>query len=112
MRTEAPASQSGTRTHLDFEEDAWLATLEVLAQRQPDVFRRWLCAAQEQFPFAAGGMALAITEEDIHVLPQVADADLAETFLGDMRGRQLMLATFPDVLRSDRALREAVSAGR
>ncbi len=98
----------GTRAHLDFEEDAWLAALDALAQRQPELFRRWLCAAQEQFPFAASGMALAITEEDIHVLPQVGDADLATTFLGDVRGRQLLLATFPEVLRSDRALREAI----
>ena len=96
------------RAHLDFTEDAWLATLDVLAQQQPELFRRWLCAAQEMFPFAADGMALAITEEDIHVLPQVGDADLAVTFLGDVRGRQLLLATFPDVLRSDRTLREAV----
>ena len=98
----------GPRAHLDFEEAAWLATLDVLAQRNPELFRRWLCIAQEMFPFAAGGMALSITEEDIHVLPQVGDAELAATFLGDVRGRQLLLATFPDVLRCDRALREAL----
>ena len=96
------------RAHLDLTEDAWLATLDVLARQQPELFRRWLCAAQEMFPFAANGMALTITEEDIHVLPQVGDAELAETFLGDVRGRQLLLATFPEVLRSDRTLREAV----
>ncbi len=101
----------GARGHLDFEEDAWLATLETIATGQPEVFRRWLSAAQEQFPFAAGELPLAVTEEQIHVLPQVDDASLAATFLGDVRGRQLLLATFPDVLRSDRALREAVSAG-
>ena len=81
---------------------------ETLARQQPETFRRWLCTAQEMFPFAANGMALAITEEDIHVLPQVGDAELAETFLGDVRGRQLLLATFPDVLRCDRTLRDAV----
>ena len=102
----------GARAHLDREEDAWLATLDLLAQQQPELFRRWLCAAQEQFPFAASGMALTITEEDVHVLPQVGDADLAAMFLGDVRGRQLLLSTFPDVLRSDRSLRAAVSAGR
>lgn len=102
----------GARAHLDSEEDAWLATLDRLAHQQPEVFRRWLCVAQEQFPFAASGMALTITEEDVHVLPQVGDADLAATFLGDVRGRQFLLSTFPDVLRSDRALRAAVSAGR
>ncbi len=96
------------RAHPDFTEDAWLATLDVLARTQPEVFRRWLIAAQEQFPFAANGMALSITEEEIHVLPQVSDADLAPIFLGDVRGRQLLLATYPDVLRSDRTLREAI----
>ena len=98
----------GGRVHLDFTDGAWLATLDTLARQQPEIFRRWLCAAQEMFPFAANGMALAITEEDIHVLPQVGDAELAETFLGDVRGRQLLLATFPDVLRCDRTLRDAV----
>jgi hypothetical protein len=94
--------------HLDFEEDAWLATLDALARQQPELFRRWLCVAQEMFPFAAGGMPLAITEEDIRVLPQVGDADLPATFLADIRGRQLLLSTFPDVLRRDRALRKAI----
>ena len=101
----------GTRAHLDFEEDAWLATLGALANQQPELFRRWLCVAQEMFPFTASDAALATTEEDIHVLPQVGDAELSATFLADVRGRQLLLSTFPDVLRQDRALREAVSAG-
>ena len=101
----------GPRCHANFEEDAWLATLDTLARRQPDVFRRWLGVAQEVFPFSAGGIPLTITEEDIHALPQVADADLPATFLADLRGRQLLLATFPDVLRRDRSLREAISAG-
>lgn len=104
-------STLGARAHLDFEEAAWLATLDVLAKQQPELFRRWLCIAQEVFPFAAGGAALSITEEDIHGLPQVDDAELSATFLADVRGRQLLLATFPDVMRRDRALREAVSAG-
>jgi len=98
----------GARAHLDREEDAWLATLAALAHSQPETFRRWLCAAQEMFPFSTHGMSLAITEEDIHALPQVGEADLAATFLDDTRGRQLLLTTFPDVLRSDRTLREAV----
>ena len=100
------------RLHLDFEEAAWLATLDILAKQQPEVFRRWLCSAQEAFPFAAGKMTLAITEEDIHVLPQVDDAELPATFLADIRGRQFLLATFTDVLRSDRSLRDAISAAR
>ncbi|MEO6755700.1 MAG: tagaturonate epimerase family protein [Chthoniobacteraceae bacterium] len=108
----AAQSSLGARAHLDFEEAAWLATLDTLAHQQPELFRRWLCIAQEVFSFAAGGMALTITEEDIHVLPQVDDADLSATFLADVRGRQLLLLTFPDVLRSDRSLREAVSAAR
>ena len=108
LRTGLSASRLGDRAHLDREEDAWLATLDALARSQPEIFRRWLCAAQEMFPFAANGMALAITEEDIHVLPQVGDTELAQTFLGDVRGRQLLLATFPDVMRGDRTLREAV----
>jgi hypothetical protein len=101
----------GPRCHANFEEDAWLDTLDTLARRQPEIFRRWLMLAQELFPFVAGGTALSITEEDIHVLPQVADAELPATFLADIRGRQLLLSTFPDVLRRDRALREAISAG-
>ncbi len=102
----------GARAHLDFEEDAWLATLDAIARQQPGLFRRWLAVAQEAFPFAAGEMKLAITEEDIHVLPQVDDAELPVTFLADIRGRQLLLSTFTDVLRSARSLRDAVSAGR
>ena len=101
----------GERCHLNFEEAAWLATLDALAKQQPELFRRWLCIAQEMFPFAAGDTPLTITEEDIHVLPHVDDAELPATFLADIRGRQLLLPTFPDVLRRDRALREAVSAG-
>ena len=98
----------GPRSHANFEEDAWLATLDTLARRQPELFRRWLCVAQEMFPFAAGDTPLAISEEDIHALPQVDDAELAATFLADVRGRQLLLTTFPDVLRRDRALRTAI----
>lgn len=101
----------GLRCHANFEEDAWLATLDTLARQQPELFRRWLGVAQELFPFATGGVALAITEEDIRALPEVADAELPATFLTDVRGRQLLLVTFPDVLRRDRALREAVSSG-
>jgi hypothetical protein len=101
----------GQHFHANFEEDAWLAALDTLARQQPELFRHWLTVAQEQFPFAAGSLALAITEEDIHALPQVPDAELPATFLGDMRGRQLLLATFPDVLRRERVLREAISAG-
>ena len=107
--TAAAQRALGPRAHLDFEEDAWLATLDTLAGKQPGLFRRWLCVAQEQFPFAPSGMALTITEEDIHVLPQVDDAELPATFLADLRGRQLLLSTFPDVLRRDRKLREAIS---
>jgi hypothetical protein len=98
----------GPRCHANFEDDARLATLDALARTQPQLFRRWLCVAQELFPFAACDMPLAITEEDIHALPQVADADLPATFLGDIRGRQLLLSTFPDVLRQERALRDAI----
>ena len=98
----------GARFHANFEEDAWLATLDTLAREQPELFRRWLGVAQEMFPFSAAEFALTITEEDIHALPQVADAELPATFLADIRGRQLLLATFPDVLRRDRALREVI----
>jgi hypothetical protein len=105
------ALQFAVRFHANYEEDAWLAALDTLARRQPELFRRWLTVAQELFPFAAGGIALAITEEDIHALPQVPDAELPATFLGDIRGRQLLLATFPDVLRRERVLREAISSG-
>ncbi len=105
-------SALGTRAHLDCEEDAWLATLDAVAREQPDVFRRWLSAAQDAYPFAASEVPLAITEEDIHVLPQVDDADLPATFLADIRGRQLLLATFVHVLRSDRSLRDAISGAR
>ena len=108
---EIAARNLGVRAHPNFEEDAWLETLDTLARQQPELFRRWLCAAQELFPFAAGDMPLSISEEDIHALPQVDDADLPATFLADIRGRQLLLTTFPDVLRRDRALRDAVSAG-
>lgn len=98
----------GPRCHSNFEDDARLATLDALARTQPELFRRWLGVAQELFAFAAGDMPLAITEEDIHALPQVADADLPVTFLGDIRGRQLLLSTFPDVLRQERVLRDAI----
>ena len=102
------APQFAARFHANFDEDAWLATLDALARGQPELFRRWLGMAQELFPFAAGDVPLAITEEDIHALPQVSDADLPATFLADLRGRQLLLATFPDVLRRDRVLRGAI----
>ncbi len=108
---EIAARTLGPRCHANFEEDAWLATLDTVARARPELFRRWLGVAQEMFPFAAGNIPLAITEEDIHALPQVDDAELPATFLADLRGRQLLLATFPDVLRQDRVLREAISAG-
>lgn len=87
------------RLHLDFEEATWLARLGQMADAQPAAFREWLGVAQEIFPFATGDTPLAITEEDIHALPQVADSELRETFLGHMQGRQLLLATFPAVQR-------------
>jgi len=102
----------GPRGNLNFEEDAWLATLDTLARDKPELFRRWLCVAQEVFPLVAGEMPLAISEEDTHALPQVEDADLPATFLADLRGRQLLLSTFSDVLRQDRTLREAVSGAQ
>ena len=108
---EIAARTLGPRGHLNFEEDAHLSTLDALARQQPELFRRWLVVAQEIFPFTAAELPLAITEEDIHALPQVGDADLPAIFLADIRGRQLLLPTFPDVLRRDRVLREAVSAG-
>jgi len=101
----------GLRCHANFEENAWLATLDMIARQQPELFRRWLGVAQELFPFASGNVPLTITEEDIRVLPHVADVDLPATFLADVRGRQLLLTTFTDVLRRDRVLRDAVSAG-
>jgi len=99
----------GARCHLDFEEDTWLAVLGSLATRQPDLFRRWLALAQEAFPVCAAEFALAITEEDIRALPQVADLELPATFLAAIQGRQLLLSTFPEVLRRDRSLRSAIT---
>jgi hypothetical protein len=98
----------GARAHLDCEEDAWLATLDALARQQPELFRRWLTVAQDLFPFSAGEFALSITEGEIRALPEVSDEDLPAIFLADLRGRQLLLSTFPAVLQKDRALREAI----
>ncbi|MEQ1852935.1 MAG: hypothetical protein ABMA01_15255, partial [Chthoniobacteraceae bacterium] len=97
-----PAAARGIladRLHLDFEEATWLDRLGRMADAQPAAFREWLGIAQEVFPFATGDTPLAITEEDIHALPQVADFELRETFLGHVQGRQLLLATFPVVQR-------------
>jgi hypothetical protein len=44
-------------------------------------------------------------------MPRVADSDLAATFLDDLRGRQLLLSTFPEVMRRDRNLRNAIASG-
>ena len=109
---EITARTLGPRAHLNFEDDARLATLDAIARQQPELFRHWLTVAQEIFPFSAAELPLAITEEEIHVLPQVGDAELPAIFLGDIRGRQLLLATYTDVLRRERALRQAISAGR
>ena len=89
----------GGRLHLDFEEATWLERLGQMADTQPAAFREWLRVAQEIFAFAVGDMPLAITEEDTRALPQVADSGLRETFLGHVQGRQLLVATFMDVLQ-------------
>jgi hypothetical protein len=89
----------GDRVHLNLEEATWLERLGEMAETRPGAFREWLEAAQELFPFAAGDLPLAITEEDTHVLPQVSDPELRETFLGHFQGRQLLITTFDSVLR-------------
>ena len=90
------------RLHLNLEEAAWLDALGRLADAQPQIFRQWLVTAQELFPFAVGDTPLAITEEDTHALPDVPDSALREIFLGNVQGRQLLLATFLAVLRRQR----------
>lgn len=96
------------RLHLNCEEAAWLDALGRLADSQPQIFRQWLTLAQELFPFASGDSPLAITEEDTHALPEVADSALREIFLGHVQGRQLLLTTFLAVLRRHRTLRDAL----
>jgi hypothetical protein len=98
----------GDRSHLNCEEATWLEALGRLADSEPQVFREWLRQAQEIFPFATGNAALSINEEDIRSLPDAPNGALRDTFLGHVNGRQLLLATFPALMRQQRSLRDAV----
>jgi hypothetical protein len=95
----AAHSRFNTRLHLNLEELTWLDWLGAMAEQRPAAFLEWLHAAQEIFPLAAADLPLAITEEHTHALPQVAEAELRDTFLGHVQGRQLLLSTFDAVLR-------------
>ena len=97
----------GDRCHVDCGGEMWLEVLGRLADSEPQVFREWLAAAVEAFPFAAADAAVAISEDDIRSLPEVPDPALRETFLGHLHGRQLLLSTFLHVMRGHPPLREA-----
>jgi hypothetical protein len=101
------AEQLGTNAVFEFNELGWLEAARVLASRDAALFRRVLACAQEHFALDKPRGAIATTEDDIRMLPEVDDADLARVFLDDFRGRQLLYVTAPSIF-DDEVLGEAL----
>lgn len=83
--------------HIDYTEACNLMWLRHLATTDPTRFREWLLAARDAFPTAKVGHHLSISEDEVRLLPDVADDALVATFLDHNLGRQLLACTWQDV---------------
>ena len=84
--------------HWDATERSRLFTLREIATQSPALFREWLLAARNEFSTSMGRLQVSTTEDDVRFLPEVSDEDLAATFLDTKEGKQLLLATWDDVV--------------
>ncbi|MEQ1861900.1 MAG: tagaturonate epimerase family protein [Chthoniobacteraceae bacterium] len=94
---------AGPDALLDFANIGWLEAARSLAVADAALFRRVLACAQEHFAFDKPRAGISTSEDDIHALPDVPDADLERTFLDDFRGRQLLHVTARSIF-ADEAL--------
>jgi hypothetical protein len=92
IRLSAPGA-----SHYDRTDGAFFEMLGTLAKNSPSTFREILQVARESFPTARTGWNLLVTEEDIHMMPEVEEALFAEVFLGHPHGRQMLVCTWPTV---------------
>jgi hypothetical protein len=86
-------SRSGHDPLLDLSGFAWLAFCRWIAGENGPLFREMLSRAQEAFVFVRPAQVLATSEDEVRSLPEVSDDRLAEVFLDDHRGRQLLHVT-------------------
>jgi hypothetical protein len=84
--------------HWDATERSRLVALRKIATQTPSVFREWLVVARNEFPTAKGRHQVSTSEDDVRFLPEVPDEELVSAFLETTQGRQLLLATWDDVV--------------
>lgn len=94
--------------HIDGTDCAFFSMLRHIAQTNAPLFREILIAAREAFPTVRAGVNVLVSEEDIHLMPDVEDAALAPTFLDHPHGRQLLHCTWDAVCET---LGDRVRAG-
>ena len=95
LRLAAPGA-----AHTDRTDDAFFAMLTHMTGRDPALFRAILAAARDAFPVVRAGWHLLVTEDDVHMMPEVEDASLAATDLEHPHGRQLLRCTWDSVCES------------
>jgi hypothetical protein len=86
------------RCHSAATEQSHLLALREIATQTPALFREWLLAARNEFPTAKARHQVSTTEDDVRFLPEIPDEDLPTAFLDTTQGRQLLLATWDDVV--------------
>jgi hypothetical protein len=84
--------------HRDATDQSRLLALREIATQNPALFREWLLAACNEFPTAKSRHQVSTTEDDVRFLPEIPDQELPTTFLDTTQGRQLLLATWDDVV--------------
>lgn len=84
-------------SHVDCAEAAFFAALRHIAETNAPLFRQILAVAKDAFPVARAGWNLAVTEEDVHMMPDVENAALASTFIDHQNGRETLLCTWDAV---------------
>ena len=84
-------------SHIHQTDRAFFAMLRHIAETNAPLFREILVAARDAFPTVRAGWNLLVTEEDIHMMPDVEDAALASTFLEHPHGRQLLVCAWDAV---------------
>lgn len=92
LRLAAPGA-----SHIDQTARAFFAMLRHVAETDAPLFREILVAARDAFPTVRAGGNLLVSEEDVHLMPEVEDAALATTFLDHPHGRQLLHCTWNSV---------------
>lgn len=95
VRLSAPGA-----SHVDCADVALFSALRHIAETNAPLFRQILAVAKDAFPIARAGWNISVTEEDVHMMPDVDDAALASTFIDHPNGRETLLCTWNAVCES------------